>query len=186
MRTLKSYAINHALNWAKFPREHPGPLYFVTGFDKTDAWGINAIYGDYATQAAAIDFTTVNVTGTNVNRTYFRDIHSNQVGRTGPSEFNRDPRESEDMKIMADIATDDLLFSLDAPKGYNQTIFVRGFTISISQRSWIQRLGPMAQLVRPISQLFRSSVKHVKSEPFNRTVEQYRQKGVGINCYHRY
>ncbi|KAK0445317.1 uncharacterized protein EV420DRAFT_1648449 [Desarmillaria tabescens] len=127
---MRNYALAHAHEWYEYVnspdylgREAPnGSLYFVTGCDKATAWGSAAMSRPSDTRQFSINFL---VGGLAEGRIALRSSWSTQ--------------EWADTRIYPDQDID-----MDASLSVreNQGVFIRGFTISVREKSRITRIFP--------------------------------------------
>ncbi|KAK0445322.1 uncharacterized protein EV420DRAFT_972287 [Desarmillaria tabescens] len=127
---MRNYALAHAHEWYEYVnspdylgREAPnGSLYFVTGCDKATAWGSAAMSRPSDTRQFSIKFL---VGGLAEGRVALRSSWSTQ--------------EWADTRIYPD---QDIDMNAPLPVRENQGIFIRGFTISVREKSRIAKILP--------------------------------------------
>ncbi len=127
---MRKYALEHAHEWYEYinsphylGREaRNGSLCFVTGCDKTTAWGLAAMSKPSDTRQFSIKFL---VGGLSEGRIALRSSWSTQ--------------EWTDTRIYPDQDT-----NMDAPLPVreNQGVFIRSFTISVREKSRITKILP--------------------------------------------
>ncbi|KAK0227685.1 hypothetical protein IW262DRAFT_1346755 [Armillaria fumosa] len=125
--SMRNYALEHAHEWyeyingPKLGREAlNGTLYFVTGCDKTTAWGSAAI----SKPSDLCKFSTkFLVEGLAEGRMALSSSWSTNGWTNSTRVYPQD-------------------IDINAPQPENQAIFIRGFTISVREKSWINRMLP--------------------------------------------
>ncbi|KAK0229296.1 hypothetical protein EDD85DRAFT_142079 [Armillaria nabsnona] len=130
LSSMRKYALEHAHEWYEYinspnylGREaRNGSLCFVTGCDKTTAWGLAAMSKPSDNRQFSINFL---VGGLSEGRIALRSSWSTQ--------------EWTDTRIYPDQDTD-----MDAPLPVreNQGVFIRSFTISVREKSRITKILP--------------------------------------------
>ncbi len=123
--SMRNYALDHAHEWYKYingrlGREAlNGSLCFVTGCDKTTAWGSAAMSKPSDVRKFSIKFL---VGGLAEGRIALRLSWSTNEW----TDTRVYPPEDIDMNAVRE----------------NQAVFIRGFTISVREKSWINRMLP--------------------------------------------
>ncbi|KAK0493414.1 hypothetical protein EDD18DRAFT_1108194 [Armillaria luteobubalina] len=117
LSSMRNYAVEHAHEWYKYIN---GPNCFVTGCDETIVWGSAAMSKPSGIHQFSITFV---VGGLAEGRIALRSSWSTNQwanSRVYPQ----------------DIET------VDPPPAENQAVFIRGFTISVREKSWVNRMLP--------------------------------------------
>ncbi|KAJ7357879.1 hypothetical protein DFH08DRAFT_932283 [Mycena albidolilacea] len=81
-KTLRAHARKYSPQWYRYAREHTGPLFVVTGCDKTTSWGIATASASSGAVGISLKFAVVGIAEGTLSPQYqWRDFGSATVHR---------------------------------------------------------------------------------------------------------
>ncbi|KAL0951952.1 hypothetical protein HGRIS_008603 [Hohenbuehelia grisea] len=141
---FREQALKHATKWYKFVlrslrrRISNGSLYLI----KVDSWMVGAFSDSSSDSQVAIQLGLAGMAEGQASYNYTWSSSSPPIYRVGPDNESV-PIEAVDVDA---LEFDDDLFSIDAPGGRNQSVFVRGYRISLNRSVMSQILGGSVQV----------------------------------------
>ncbi|KAL0951999.1 hypothetical protein HGRIS_008652 [Hohenbuehelia grisea] len=151
------HAIQHAREWYHFANHtlqrgiSNDALYLVTGCDKASSWMVGSFSEIDRGRQVQLYATAAGLGEARVSYSYSWSSTAPATYRVGPAgdAMSGLSIRPNDMVSYEALAKDGLMFGVDAPKGQNQCLFIRGFRLSLRQ-GIVSRLLRRLPSVAPI------------------------------------